>query len=853
MRLTLRLIRLLAWRGLAADPARSLVTLLGVALGVAVFLAIRLANQAILASFEQSLEQVAGRSQLEVHAGEPGLDETLFPVIAAAAGVEAAAPLLQAITPVSGRPGEALLVLGVDVLGDAVVREYRGPTAEVAEPLRLLTDPDAILVTARYAQARGLAVGDAILLVTPTGPRPFVVRGLLGAAGVGGGMEGQVAVLDIAAAQVAFGKLGRLDRVDLVLEPGADPDRVAARLRRDLPPGVAVRRPEARGAQVEEMLAAFQLNLTVLSLIALFVGMFLVYNTLAVAVVRRRRQLAVLRSLGLSRARLLCLIAGEGAALGLVGSLAGILLGVGLARATLAAMSQTVSALYAFVRPAGVEPSGLLLGEAILLGTAVAVVSALFPALEAAAVTPREGLAPALLERAYRPWRMAVAGLCLLALAGLLARAGPVGGRPLFGYGAALSLLLGAAFLAPGGLAAFQRLLRRPLGRMGGLAGGLAARNLGRGLRRNGVSVAAMAVSLAMLVSVSIMVQSFRGTVEVWIHQTLQADLYLSPVGRLIRGADARMSREILDRVRGVPGVAEAGGLRSVRLEDGGGGTLLFGGSDFDLLARRGRLLFRRGESAALLAEAKQSGGLVVTEVLATRYGIREGDELPIPTPQGPRRLRVVGVYYDYATEGGMAVADTELFERLWGDRWLSSVVIYLAPGAEAAAVRAGILQRLGSPGDFLLLTNRALRGRVLEIFDQTFAITYALEIIALVVAALGVFNTLLAGVLERTREIGILRALGFDRPGILRTILWEAAFLGLVAIGLGLLAGLGLSWILIHVINRQSFGWTIQFAVPIRLLVEYGLLALAASLLAGWSPAWKASRLPVAEAVRYE
>ncbi|HYL80957.1 MAG TPA: ABC transporter permease, partial [Candidatus Acidoferrum sp.] len=277
------------------------------------------------------------------------------------------------------------------------------------------------------------------------------------------------------------------------------------------------------------------------------------------------------------------------------------------------------------------------------------------------------------------------------------------------------------------------------------------------------------------------------------------------------------------------------------------------GAGSFDVMARRGRLLFRRGESAAILAEARKQDWLIVSETFAERYHFKEGDEVTLHPPGRTLRLRIAGVYYDYTTEGGLAVMDRALFERLWHDAWLNSIAIYVSPGIDPRSVRQEILRRLGPREDLVLFTNRDLKVRILEIFDQTFAITYALEIIALVVAALSVLNTLLASVLERTREIGILRSVGFTRGGVMRTILCEATFMGVLANLLGALTGLGLSLILIYVINKQSFGWTIQFSFPAVLIGEYALLTLAASRAAGSFPAWCASRLPIAEAVRYE
>jgi len=847
------LLRLIAWRTLRRDPLRTAITVLGVALGVAVVLAIRLANGGVLDSFRTSLDHVAGKSRLEVSAGELGFDETLFSRIARAPGVARAVPLIQELTPVDGFPREVLLVLGVDILADSGVREYRGPSPELADPLQLLTEPDAILVSERFARAHGLQVNGRIRLLAPGGARPFTIRGLLADEGVARAMNGQVAVMDIAAAQETFQKVGRLDRVEILLEPGADVDRVRAALKGILPPEIGVERPEARSAQVEQMLGSFQLNLFVLSLVALFVGVFLVYNTMSVSVVRQRRQLAILRGLGVGRLQILGLVLAEGVVIGLAGSALGVALGLALAQLSLGAVSQTVSSLYAFVRPGPLSVDPGLVLQAALLGVATAVGSALFPALEASTASPRQGMSAATLERAHRPWTLGAAGLLLGGFAYGLSQMRAVGGRPLFGYGAALSLLLAIALLCPAALLLLQRGLRPALAWTGPLAGRLAAGNLARALRRNGVTVGAMAVALAMLVSVSTMIQSFRRTVEVWIDQTIRADLYLTRASRLVKGTDTRLAGDVLDAVRRISGVAAADGFRGIRVEDEHGGRFLLGAGDFEVMAERGRLLFREGDSASILRRARASGELIVSETFAERYGLRTGDAVTLHPPGASVQLRIAGIYYDYTTDGGLAVMDRGLFARLWKDPWLTSIVIYLERGADPATVRRAILGRFPGREDLIVLSNRDLRARILEIFDQTFAITNALRAVALVVAALGILSALLASVLERTQEIGILRSVGFTRGGILRTILWEAGFLGALANALGALAGIGLSLVLIYVINKQSFGWTILFTFPARLVAEYGLLTLATSLLAGAYPAWRASRVPVAEAVRYE
>jgi putative ABC transport system permease protein len=361
-----------------------------------------------------------------------------------------------------------------------------------------------------------------------------------------------------------------------------------------------------------------------------------------------------------------------------------------------------------------------------------------------------------------------------------------------------------------------------------------------------------MAVGLAMLVSVSAMIASFRQTVEIWIDQTIRADLYLSRTSRLVKGADMRLPADLLDRVRHVPGVADADGFRGLRLRDAQGGQFMLGAGDFDVMARRGRLLFRRGDSAEILREARARGEVVVSETFAERYRLGEGDTVTLHPPGQTVHLRIAGVYYDYTTEGGLVVMDLGRFRELWADPWLTSIVIYLAPGADLEAARRAV-RRASGRDDLVLFSNRDLRQRILEIFDQTFAITYALQAIALIVAALGVLTTLAASVLERTREIGILRSLGFDRGGLARTILAEAGLLGVLANVMGIAAGLALSWILIHVINKQSFGWSIQFSFPGLLIIKYAALTVGVSVIAAIFPAWRAGRMMIAEAVRYE
>ncbi|HEY8369364.1 MAG TPA: FtsX-like permease family protein, partial [Thermodesulfobacteriota bacterium] len=524
------LVRRVTWPSLAAHKGRSLLTLAGIAIGVGVFLAVRLANVSITEAFATSLDLFAGSAQLTVSRPGFGLDETLLPRIEADPAVARAEPQVVGTVVTADAAREILLVYGIDVLSSRPTTASIDAAGGDGEDGGFLGEDDALLVTQRFAEGRGLRVGDRLEVLAGSRRVSLRIRGLLvpaEAEGERGGsasgfLERTVAVMDLAAAQPLLDRVGRLDAVALTLREGADADAVRARLAAALPDGVVVDRPIERSGQVDQMLDAFQLNLTILSLIALLVGVLLVYNTLTFSVVQRRREIGILRAIGVSRRGVEAAFLAEGVVYGAAGGLLGVLLGLALAKGTLGAMARTVSVLYlhAPVERLRVGAGDLLLGVAV--GVLVSAAAALAPARAAAGVPPREpialGAAPGDAGRAgrQRARRLALAGLAILALAGLLAALPPWHGRPLGGYGAALVVIVAALLVAPILVLAVGRAARPLVGRLGGPAARLAADHFVQGLRRNAATVAALAVSLAMLVSVWIMVSAFRATVEAW-------------------------------------------------------------------------------------------------------------------------------------------------------------------------------------------------------------------------------------------------------------------------------------------------------------------------------------------------
>jgi putative ABC transport system permease protein len=843
------------------------MTIFGVALGVAVAIAIRTANVEVLRSFEEAVLTVAGRATLQVSGGELGLDERVIAVLREHPDVLAALPVLQQHVQVATGPhrGKPFVVLGLDLLDAADHHRVRLTTEFGEKPtLDPLLEPNAVFIGARLAADWSLSPGSELELLVGTANRRVVVRGVVESSQGTRTAWDHLAVMDIAAAQALFGLAGRLDRIDLVTNPARPVSEVAEAIRALLPPSLSVQRPAHRNEQVERMVRAFQLNLAALSGVGLLVGLLLVYNTIAYSVVRHRREIGILRAVGMGRPGIAALFVGEAAIMGLIGGIAGSFFGVLLANRLVVTLSRTVSDLYV---PVSVTAGGLswltpALGlEGGLFGLVVATLGAVAPSWAACRTSPARALAPGEYEeaQAFRAGPLAATGGLCLVLAGLLALPGPVRGIPVFGYASALCLVLSVSCLAPllirgvGALAGGEEAAQ---GRRLGALGLIAAEQVAQAPGRNAVTVAALMVGIAIMIGVGIMIQSFRQTVEEWINQTVMADMVVAAPGWLTGdegGTQAkRMPLTWAGLAAAVPGVAAVDTYRDLTVELGGRPVSLVS-RDLRVHAERSRYLFVNGASAEVLTRTVEARGVVISEVLAGRLGLREGSQLALMTPAGERSFPVLGVFYDYATDGGKLVMDRSLYRTLWDDDTTTVIAVYLAPGADAAAVRQQLSDTLGKVGQIVVITNAEVKREVLAIFDRTFTITYALELIAVVIALLGIVNTLLTSVLERQREIAILRAIGASAGQIRRLVLWEGLYLGALGAGLGVAAGVLLSVLLIYVINKQSFGWTIQFQFPTWLVVKGVALALGAALAASYLPAAWAAKQPVVDGLRYE
>ncbi|MDQ6913222.1 MAG: ABC transporter permease, partial [Verrucomicrobiota bacterium] len=621
-----------------------------------------------------------------------------------------------------------------------------------------------------------------------------------------------------------------------------------ANLRTVVPADATITTPAQRSEQVGNLLRGFQLNLTAMSLVSLLVGMFLIYNTVSASVVRRRREIGILRSLGTTRGEVRFLFLGEALTLGIVGVLLGLGGGILLARELVGTVSKTISSLYVLlsVRELAITPAMFL--SAAAAGLFSVLLAAWLPARAAARMDPVSALrAGTIIEQSARlspAWNWS--GIIVILLAIAFSFVALSFGPPWMGFGAAFCVLIGFSLLVPGITARFSVISSRLLG---GAVSRLAAQNLSRSLARNSVTIAALAAAVAMAIGVSVMIFSFRRTVGTWIDQTLLADIFIAPASNEIVGPSAFISPEVIRWFEARADIAEVDTFREVDLPSGSKTVAVA-----VIRGAQGRNFeFLHGDRETIMRRFRNESCVIVSESFVRKNHVHDGDTLQVTTRDGPRDFPIAGTFYDYTRDEGVVYMNAKAFVAIWKDDRINSIALYLQPGVSSDNLLRQFRAEFSRAGQFLVLSNRDLRQRVFEIFDQTFAITYVLRTIAVIVAIVGICLTLTTLIAERTRELAIFRTLGGSAGQLRRLLLWECGFIGGLAAFVGLVSGLCLSFVLTGVINRAFFGWTIQLAFPWPSLALTPWWIVAVAIVAGLWPAWRAGRLVLADALREE
>jgi putative ABC transport system permease protein len=838
---TLTLFYRLILRPLARERTRTALTILAVSLGVAAVLAIELAGQAAAGSFRSSLETLTGRANLEVTSAG-GIPSQVFARLATAPYPLKLHARMEDYGVIDGQVRRTVPIIGIDLLSEG---GFDG-AGKVAAPHALseLGASDSVWLTSSL----GYKSGDRIRLLTNDTVSDFTVRGVVD------NQAGEAIVMDLSLATRVLRRGGRLDRILIEAPATRSIEEWEVLLRRYLPAGVSIARQGVQTEENQRMLEAFRWNLSVLSYVSLAVGAFLIYNTISVSVVRRRFEIGILRAVGTSRIAILAAFLGEAGCLGLLGGAAGIFLGRILSEGAVKLVASTVASLYFSSRPAPISLTWDAALWGIVMGMGISLLSALGPAWEASRVSPLEAMARGRREYQARVHRLRSASFAIvIALTAWIAsRQDAVHGKPLYGYLCALLAIAAMALIIPMLVAGLAQITAGLVRRVFGVEALLATRGLVGSLRRTSVLVGALSTAIAVLTAVGIMVGSFRETVLVWMQDVLQADLFLSPA--VPAGADRHptMSAEIPAQLAQLPEVAAVDTLRAYEINYEGLPTTI-GGVDARVRGRRRRQSFLSGAPAErVFQELIGNDAVVVSEPFANKHRIRAGDVLKLELGGTLGSFRVLDIFYDYSSERGLILMDRGTLLRYLPADEPSNVAVYLKPGVSLDEAQRAVERVIG--GRRVAATrNGTLRDQAIQVFDRTFAITYVLEALAVFVAVTGVGGALLALVIDRRREFGLLRFLGAADQQVRRIILFEAGLLGVLANIAGVTLGFILSLLLIHVINKQSFGWTIQFHWPVTVLLAALSTVYAATVLSALYPAKIAIGLVPIEVIHEE
>jgi putative ABC transport system permease protein len=842
-----------SWRYLSNHIWQSMLMVIGISMGVAVVVGIDMANQSASRAFDLSTQAVTGQATHYISAGSQGIDENIYTQLRRAGIDTPIAPIISDYITVPQMEGITLQILGVDPFAEAPFRNYlvgsQGLPITTLTPF--LAQPASVLISQNLAAGYNLTPGKTFE-IEYTGRRQHVsVAGLLEPLdSLSRRALNGMLLMDIATAQELTGRMGQLDRIDLILPK--DDDTRLAEIQNLLPAGMRVLPVAARSGTVEEMTAAFRLNLTALSLLAMVVALFLIYNTMTFSVVQRRPLFGTLRSLGVTRREVFLLVVSEAFIIGILGALLGLISGVLMGRGAVRLVSQTINDLFfvTTVRDIPIPLGSLIKGAT--LGILATSITAAFPAWEAASVPPRTALSRANLESKAQK---AVAWLGLAGFITILA-----GGVILLTPSKSLILSFSGTFAAVIGFALLTPLTTRWMmsagsqltSRIWGVLGRMAPREVINSISRTSVAVAALMVAISVTIGVSLMVGSFRFTVETWMSQILHGDIYVSVPGATVSQLLKTLEPGVIPVLEDYPGVERVDLLQNATVDSPDGPIQISANNNpNDGLEQ---IYLAADYPPDEIWAAVEQGAVLVSEPLANRLDLPlHGGELALYTPDGLQSFPVAGIYYDYTSSQGSAIISLEQYRQLWDDERIAAAALILEPGVDADVLAETLEIQLAPIQSLLVRPNQALRADTLEVFDRTFAITGALQLMTTFVAFVGVLSAMMSLQLDKQRQLGILKAIGFTGRQLWQLIALETGLMGAVAGLLAMPTGYMLALILVYIINRRSFGWTLQMQIQPAPFVQALVIAVLAALLAGLYPAYRIIQRNTAEAIRFD
>lgn len=857
----LRLLRLISYPQLRAGWGRSLLVIGGIATGVALIVAIDVINASVLAGFRRTIERVAGPAQLQVTLGigELGFSEAAADLIRTDPAVVAAIPLTRGTVGLVGDPGTTLQLFGVDLTAEEDLQRYTVTSGDRREILANMNDPSSILVTSTFAEPRGLDVGRSLTLATPTGTRPYTIRGILEARGMAAAFGGLLIVMDLPAAQRALAKDGQIDQIDVVLADGSPIDAVQARLQSRLPTGLRVLRPAERGAEYDGVLGSFQAMLTGLSLLCLVAGIYIVYNTTSTAAVHRALTMAALRLQGAERSQLFRLLMLEALVLGVLGVVAGIPIGVLLAMLLTGMVSDSMSVIFQIRFP--VEALTMRLQHQpwiFVVGIGATLFASYASARRVARMEPLAIMRADFraVTRSPSARRLIVGWIALVAIS-TAALAIEVQQRSILwgNFGSTLWFAASIVIAIPL-VRASRAIFSQILPRLFGAAGRVAAKSLYRSPVRTGVTAAAIALVMTVALTSSSLSWSLSRNISSYFSGGfLACDLAVSAVttdgGWLETPIPDELGGEIgrlegvrsIDLIRIFPGQM----FRGERIAVGGGSDGIF---DPD---RYPRGWYRSGNPETAAVALRAGTGANVSLSLAERFRLAVGDRITLDAPDGPLSLAITGIVPDYMSDRGSVILNRRLLVEHWNDHAVNRIHVFLRPGAAAEDVRTRIAARLGKDYALKILMPGEVVAFHAEQVARAFVLMDAVQLLIVVVTVAGILDLLLSSIVERKRELSLWRMIGADEGAVRRSVVVESGTIGAMGGILGIALGFVTSAIWVGMNFRYLLGYYLQFYFAWTSAFRFLVLVAAMAMTAGYLAAVAATRQSTLDGLRID
>ncbi len=839
-----RLFRRTILRNVRREKFLTLLSILGIALGVGLFMGVKVATDRAVTAFEANIQGIDAYVNYEI-VDRSGIDfnEAVYGTVRRA--VSHTFPMVKAHA-VLPELSETLEINGVDLV--RVVGLLDLPVADPAAREQIFSTENGVLITQRFAVKHGLAPGDRLEALVYSGKYVLKIAGIVEVPTI----PIHMALMDIGEYQEFFGKIGELTKLDLKTD-----DATARELEGVLPPNLRIVKKAKVMENQQSFIASFRYNLQFVSLIAVLVGIFLLYNTIFITVVKGRRDIGILRAVGAGKTTVVLLYTGQGVLLGLIGSLIGVVLGQVFAYFSVAAVEKTVSTIFRTISISDYLITGQDGMMAVLLGVAVSFVASLLPAFESARVRPNASVREGAMEKQYRPHYRALfaAGAACVFFGAWIAYRGyrsTASDFPYLAYGGILVFIFGCTLCAPYYLYLFLKILDRPVKGWAAVTGRIAINDMQGSLYRFSIALMSVAISTSLIVALLSSIHSMKRSLQDWINTYMIADVYIKPASCTSNYCFHAIPKELAEQIAAMAEVESVGRFRALEL-DYQGKKIVAGFGSTEVWAKHGDPDYLDQTEKSRLSQLDVKREVSISDYLGIKYNLQTGETMELETPQGPKTFTVRNRAISYSTTSGFIYLDRRWLQEFWGLDDETQLTVFVRQGQDVDGfvrkLKADLLNRYSLE----IVNNEELRREIVTIFNRSFAVTYAIELIAIVVSLIGVINTLLILVFERKREISVLRYLGGSWNQITGTIVISAGLVGLAGIGLGVLMGPFISMVIIHVVNKISFGWEVGFSAPYGLLGVLTLILFLTTLLAGFLPARIARKVDPKAFVSFE